>query len=158
MSTAQWEELLKNNNWNNVSLRDARYDQVIHLVREKSFIDQFSFAQSVWLFTCKFALTTSSSTSMLFYSSDNCSSHEGLPLTSFCLCVCVFSACIAHVCSQLVSQSTVFAFPPHPFPYSIKLDYRYGCTPATYCCMHSLEKNPVCSRQHSKIHFLLPVP
>lgn len=44
MSTAQWEELLKNNNWNNVSLRDARYDQVIHLVREKSFIDQFSFA------------------------------------------------------------------------------------------------------------------
>lgn len=35
MSAAQWEELLKNNKWNNVSLRDARYDQVIHLVSEK---------------------------------------------------------------------------------------------------------------------------
>ena len=43
MSAAQWEELLKNNNWNNVSLRDARYDQVIHLVSEKTFIDQFAF-------------------------------------------------------------------------------------------------------------------
>ena len=32
MSTSQWEELLNNNKWNNVSLRDARYDQVIHLV------------------------------------------------------------------------------------------------------------------------------
>lgn len=46
MSAAQWEELLKNNKWNNVSLRDARYDQVIHLVSEKSFIDQFAFMQS----------------------------------------------------------------------------------------------------------------
>ena len=43
MSAAQWEELLQNNNWNNVSLRDARYDQVIHLVSEKSFVDQFAF-------------------------------------------------------------------------------------------------------------------
>ena len=43
MSAAQWEELLENNNWNNVSLRDARYDQVIHLVSEKSFINQFAF-------------------------------------------------------------------------------------------------------------------
>ena len=32
MSTEQWQELLDNNRWNNVSLRDARYDQVIHLV------------------------------------------------------------------------------------------------------------------------------
>ncbi|KAL9981196.1 hypothetical protein ACROYT_G009867 [Oculina patagonica] len=32
MSAAQWEKFLKSNNWNNVSLRDARYDQVIHLV------------------------------------------------------------------------------------------------------------------------------
>ena len=32
MSAAEWEKLLTNNDWNNVSLRDARYDQVIHLV------------------------------------------------------------------------------------------------------------------------------
>lgn len=32
MSSEQWQELLNDNNWNNVSLRDARYDQVIHLV------------------------------------------------------------------------------------------------------------------------------
>lgn len=32
MSTEQWQELLDNNGWNNVSLRDARYNQVIHLV------------------------------------------------------------------------------------------------------------------------------
>ena len=35
MSSEQWERLLKNNNWNNVTLRDARYDQVIHLVSFK---------------------------------------------------------------------------------------------------------------------------
>lgn len=33
MSSEQWDKLLENNGWNNVSLRDARYDQVIHLVR-----------------------------------------------------------------------------------------------------------------------------
>lgn len=32
MKAEQWQTLLDNNNWNNVSLRDARYDQVIHLV------------------------------------------------------------------------------------------------------------------------------
>jgi len=41
MSTAQWEELLKNNNWNNVSLRDARYDQVIHLVSAAEGAEEF---------------------------------------------------------------------------------------------------------------------
>lgn len=41
MSTAQWEELLENNNWNNVSLRDARYDQVIHLVSAAQGAEEF---------------------------------------------------------------------------------------------------------------------
>jgi len=70
----------------------------------------------VWLFTCKFELTTSGSTSMLFYSSDNCSSHEGLPSSSFFL---VFSACISHVCSQLVLVYCI-CFPTSPVPIFIK--------------------------------------
>ncbi|KAJ7377283.1 hypothetical protein OS493_030094 [Desmophyllum pertusum] len=41
MSTAQWEELLNNNKWNNVSLRDARYDQVIHLVSAAQGAEDF---------------------------------------------------------------------------------------------------------------------
>jgi len=41
MSSEQWQELLKNNNWNNVSLRDARYDQVIHLVTAAQGAEEF---------------------------------------------------------------------------------------------------------------------
>lgn len=41
MSSEQWERLLKNNNWNNVTLRDARYDQVIHLVSAAQGAEEF---------------------------------------------------------------------------------------------------------------------
>lgn len=41
MSTEQWQELLDNNGWNNVSLRDARYNQVIHLVSAAQGAEDF---------------------------------------------------------------------------------------------------------------------
>lgn len=41
MSAEQWDKVLKNNNWNNVSLRDARYDQVIHLVSAAQGAEDF---------------------------------------------------------------------------------------------------------------------
>lgn len=41
MSPGQWQVLLNNNNWNNVSLRDARYDQVIHLVSAAQGAEEF---------------------------------------------------------------------------------------------------------------------
>ena len=57
---------------------------------------------------------------------------------------CVFSACIAPfvpLCLQLVSQSTVSAFPHHPIPYSLS---RYGCTctPATQHYTQQAEQHP----------------
>lgn len=41
MKAEQWQTLLDNNNWNNVSLRDARYDQVIHLVTAAQGAEEF---------------------------------------------------------------------------------------------------------------------
>ncbi|XP_074636078.1 TRPL translocation defect protein 14-like isoform X3 [Acropora palmata] len=41
MKAEQWQTLLDNNNWNNVSLRDARYDQVIHLVTAAQGAEDF---------------------------------------------------------------------------------------------------------------------
>ncbi|PFX25628.1 TRPL translocation defect protein 14-like [Stylophora pistillata] len=41
MSSEQWDKLLENNGWNNVSLRDARYDQVIHLVSAAQGAEDF---------------------------------------------------------------------------------------------------------------------
>lgn len=50
MKAEQWQTLLDNNNWNNVSLRDARYDQVIHLVSwsiEQGIIQVQSYFTSI---------------------------------------------------------------------------------------------------------------
>lgn len=32
ISNEQWEDILQRNNWNDVELRDSRYNQVIHMV------------------------------------------------------------------------------------------------------------------------------
>ena len=49
MSSEEWQTLLSNNDLNNVTLRDARYDQVIHLVSLLFFLYWGYFLQNAFL-------------------------------------------------------------------------------------------------------------
>ncbi|ODN05751.1 hypothetical protein Ocin01_00933 [Orchesella cincta] len=41
ISTEQWEDILQRNNWNDVELRDSRYNQVIHMVSAANGAEKF---------------------------------------------------------------------------------------------------------------------
>jgi hypothetical protein len=46
----EWERILEKNKWNEVDIRDNRYNQVIHLVTAARYVNPFTFPTAVFLF------------------------------------------------------------------------------------------------------------
>lgn len=53
----KWEQIMKNNHWNNVELRDNRYNQIIHMVSAAKGAEEFYSTEvspiSVKFFSCR---------------------------------------------------------------------------------------------------------
>lgn len=41
ISKDKWEKMMKENNWNNVELRDNRYNQIVHMVSAANGAEEF---------------------------------------------------------------------------------------------------------------------
>lgn len=41
VSKEKWEKMMKDNNWNNVELRDNRYNQIVHMVSAANGAEDF---------------------------------------------------------------------------------------------------------------------
>lgn len=44
-----WENIISNNNWNNVELRDNRYNQIIHMVSGRINLNFPNYWSQLWV-------------------------------------------------------------------------------------------------------------